>query len=157
MSAEQHMATGDEARERPLVVFSLEGQRYALPLACVLRSILAAAMSQRPGAPATVRDRINLGTGSVPVIDMRRRFNHPARHVRLFDHLLITSTGGRTVALLVDDILGIVEAPPARRAPAATVPAHRPPVDGAVQLEGGLIFIHDLECLLAAEGEGPGH
>ena len=151
MTAEQPLESRTQA-ERPLVVFSLDGQRYALPLARVLRSILAAAVTRLPGAPAIVRGSIDLGDGAIPVIDLRERFNHRPRNGRMFDHLLVASTGTRTVALLVDETRGIIEASPGHCTPAREIPPRLEHVDGAVRLEDGLILIHDLERLLSPPG-----
>lgn len=150
MTAEQALETMAQA-ERPLVVFSLDGQRYALPLARVLRSIFAAAVTRLPGTPETAQGSIDLGDGVIPVVDMRKRFNHPPRDVRLFDHLLVASTGTRTVALLVDETRGIIEGSPGRCTPDRENPPRLKHIDGAVKLEDGLILIHDLERLLSPE------
>jgi len=142
-----------EAPEQPLVVFSLDDQRYALALARVQRAIRVVAITPLPDAPAIVLGIIDLGGAVIPVIDIRRRFNHPPRDVRLSDHLVVATTGKRTVALLVDETKGVIEASPERYAPAAEILPGLELVDGAVKLEDGLILIHDLERLLSLEEE----
>jgi len=143
----------DEATERPLVVFSLDGQRYALPLDQVQRSIRVVAVTPLPEAPPIVLGIIDLGGVVIPAIDVRKRFSHPPRDVRLSDHLVIATTGKRTVALLVDETNGVIEATPVSVAPAGGILTGLELIDGVIKLEDGLILIHNLERLLSLEEE----
>jgi len=145
------METLAEATERPLVVFSLDDQRYALVLACVQRCLRVVAITPLPKAPAIVLGIIDLGGVVIPVINVRMRFNHPPRDVRLSDHLIVATTGKRTVALLVDETNGVIDSSPEKVVPAAEILPGLELVDGAVKLEDGLILIHDLERLLSLE------
>ena len=138
---------------RPLVVFSLDGQRYALALGSVQRVIRAVAITPLPSAPAIVLGVIDLGGAVVPVVDIRRRFGHAPRGPRLSDHLVVATTGRRDVALLVDETNGVVDGSPERFVAAGEVLPGIPLVDGAVKLEDGLILIHDLARLLSLEEE----
>jgi purine-binding chemotaxis protein CheW len=135
------------------VVFSLDDQRYALALECVQRSLRVAAITPLPAAPAIVLGVVDLGGVVIPVIDMRMRFNRPPRNVRLSDHLLVARTRARTVALLVDETKGVIEASPESCAAAEEILPRLEFIAGAVKLESGLILIHDLERLLSFEEE----
>jgi purine-binding chemotaxis protein CheW len=143
----------DEVTERPLVIFSLDDQRYALDLASVQRSIRVVAVTPLPEAPPIVLGIIDLGGVILPVIDIRKRFNHQPREVRLSDHLVVAETGKRTVALLVDETNGVIEATLGSVAPADEILPGLGLVNGAMKLEDGLILIHDLERLLSLEEE----
>lgn len=142
-----------KAVDQPLVVFSLDDQRYALALACVQRAISVVAITPLPEAPAIVLGMIDLGGVIIPVINIRRRFNHSPRDVRLSDHLIIATTGKRMVALLVDETRGVIQASPESYAAAGTILPGLRLVDGAVKLKDGLILIHDLDRLLSLEEE----
>ena len=131
----------------------MDHQRYALALDCVQRSIRVIAFIPLPGAPAIVLGIIDLGGMVIPVINIRKRFNHPPRDFRLSDHLIIARTGKRTVALLVDETNGVVDGSPENIVPAGQILPGLVFVDGAVKLESGLILIHDLERLLSLEEE----
>ena len=146
VAVEQPWETTRPARGEALVVFTLAGQRYALPLEQVERSMLSTAVSRLTGSHEVVRGSINLGNRIIPVLDLRVRFGHPSRDVRLFEHILVVSTGRRTVALLVDEARGIREATACCEAGAATT-----------RLEDGLILIHDLEAVLSSRGGTPHH
>jgi purine-binding chemotaxis protein CheW len=140
-------------RERHLVVFSLDDQRYALPLNFVKRSIRVVAITPLPQAPDIVLGVIDLGGTVVAVIDIRQRFNHRSRDVRLSDHLVIATTGRRTIALLVDETRGVIETSPDSYAPAETILPRLKLVAGAIKLADGLILIHDLDRLLSIDEE----
>ena len=143
--------TGAEATDRHLVVFSLDRQRFALALGCVQRSTRVVAITVLPGAPAIVLGVVDLGGVVIPVIDMRMRFNFPPRHVRLSDHLMVATTGKRTVALLVDEAKGVIEYSPERYTAAGEILPGLEIVEGAVKCKDGLILIHDLDRLLSLD------
>ncbi len=147
----QPTEAGVEAAQRPLVVFSLDDQRYALALPSVQRCIRVVAITKLPDAPAVVLGIIDLGGAVIPVVDLRKRFDHPPREVRLSDHLVVARAGARTVALLVDETRGVIEASPESCAPAGEILPGLELVDGAVKLEDGLILIHDLQRLLSLD------
>jgi purine-binding chemotaxis protein CheW len=135
------------------VVFSLDDRRYALDLARVQRSIRVVAITLLPEAPAIVLGIIDLGGVVIPVINIRKRFDHPPRDVRLSDHLIVATTGKRTVALLVDETKGVIEISAESYAPAGEILPGLEIVDGAVKLADGLVLIHDLEHLLSLDEE----
>lgn len=153
MSAQELQEAKTGSMRRPLVVFALDDQRYALPLARVKRSIRVVAITPLPEAPEIVLGVIDLGGEVIPAIDIRKRFNHPPRDIRLSDQLIVATTGKRTVALLVDETKAVIEASPESYAPAGGILPGLGLVDGAIKLEDGLVLIHDLERLLSLEEE----
>lgn len=146
----------DQAVQSPvikLVVFDIEGQRYALPLNDVERVLPMVAVSPLPKAPAVALGVINLHGRIVPVLDIRRRLGLSPRDYDLTAHLLVARTIRRTVALPMDEVLGVKEvAAEVVTAPDAVLPGigH---VAGIVALADGLLFIHDLETFLSLDEE----
>jgi purine-binding chemotaxis protein CheW len=145
--------TPDEAVPGPLVIFSLDDQRYALPLDQVQRSIRVVAITPLPEAPAIVLGIIDLAGVVIPVINLRERFKLRPRAIRLSDHLIIANTGRLTVALLADETMGVIQVPRAISMPSSGIMSGLGLVDGAIKLSDGLILIHDLERLLSLEEE----
>lgn len=134
-----------------LVVFLVEGHRYALPVAAVHRVLAMVAVSPLPKSPPIALGVINLHGRIVPVLDIRRRFDLPARGAALAGHLMVARTSRRTLALPVDEVLGVREiAVDAVTAPDAVLPGigH---VAGIVALPDGLLFIHDLDTFLSVD------
>ena len=135
------------------MVFALDGQRYALDLDRVQRSLRVVAITPLPAAPANVLGIIDLGGTVIPVINLRQRFHHPPRRLHLSDHLVIAKTRKRIVALLVDETKGVIEVPAQSCSPADGILPRLEFVEGAVKLDDGLVLIHDLDRLLSLEEE----
>ena len=132
-----------------LVVFGLDAQRYALPLASVERIVRAVETTRLPNAPEIVLGAINVAGRVLPVLNLRRRFGLPEREIVPADQLLIAHTARRTVVLVVDEALGMVECPateiirPTQIAPGLEL------LQGVVRLDDGLVLIQDLEKFLS--------
>lgn len=140
-------------RRIQLVVFLVEGQRYALPLLTVSRILPMVAVSPLPKSPAIALGVINLHGQVIPVLDIRRRFGLPAREHGVTAHLMVARTSRRTQALVVDEVLGVREvAAEAVTPPGAVLPGigH---VAGIAALADGLLFIHELETVLSLDEE----
>lgn len=134
-----------------LVIFRLNGQRYALPLPAVERVIQAVEVTSLPGAPAVVLGVINVAGRVLPVFNIRRRFFLPEREIVPADQFLIARTTWHTVALVIDEVHGVIE-----HEPTAVVGADRlvPGIaqfQGVVKLDDGLVLIHDLEKFLSLD------
>ena len=146
------MNTGATARQS-LVVFSLDEQRYAIPLEQVRNALRMVAVTPVPEGPALLMGLIDLAGNVIPVIDTRARFQHPDREIRLSDQLLVVTTGRRTVALWVDNTWGVLEVTEEHFVPAAQIVPGLDSLAGALKLPDGLILIHDLDRLLSLDDE----
>ncbi len=145
----------DAAVPRPvsLVLFRLDGQPYALRLSAVERALPMVAVAPLPKGPAIALGVINVHGTVIPVLDIRRRFGLASREYGITAHLLLARTRRRTLAVPVDDVVGVREVEvDAIAAPDAVLPGIRHVV-GIVALADGLLFIHDLETFLSLEEE----
>ena len=134
-----------------LVVFRLDGQRYALPLGAVDRIVHAVEVTPLPGAPAIVLGAIDAAGCVLPVLCMRRRLGLPERDISPADQFLIARTKRRAVALMIDEAQGV-----SRCEPSAVVGSDRivpgfEHFEGVVRLDDGLLLIHDLEKFLSLD------
>lgn len=105
----------------------------------------------------------------VPVVDLRLRLGQPGGPARLDEHLLVVRAArrvpptappsgvaseppdtSRTVALLVDRVIGITTVDLRRIVPA---PEHAPAVAGLLALPDGLLLVADLDRVLSLEEE----
>lgn len=136
-----------------LVVFTLDGQSYALYLSAVERIYRAAEISLLPKAPEIVLGVVNVKGRIVPVINVRRRFRLPERDLRLSDQIVIARTSRRTVALLVDAVSGVMELSGKEIVSPEDIVPHTQYVAGIVKLEDGLVLIHDLDKFLSLDEE----
>ena len=134
-----------------LVVFVLEGNRFALRLDAVERVVPAAACTPLPRAPRIVLGIINVAGRIMPVIALRRRFGLPHREMELSDQLILARTAHLSVALLVDSVSGVLEiADDQIMHPEAVVPGTAF-IAGIARTPDGIVFIHDLDSCLSLE------
>lgn len=134
-----------------LVVFRLDQQRYALPLAVVERVVRAAEVTPLPMAPAIVLGAINVHGRVLPVFNVRRRFLLPDRAIRPADWFLLARTPKRTVVLVIDESDGVVDPPVEDIAASEQIVAGLEHFPGVVTLGDGLVLIHDLQRFLSPD------
>jgi purine-binding chemotaxis protein CheW len=134
-----------------LLIFRLDGRRYALALASVERVVQAVELTPLPGAPAIVAGAVDVEGRILPVFCLRRRLRQPAREIIPSDQLLIARIRERTVALLIDEAQDVIECEPSAVIdPGGIVPGLEQ-FQGLVQLADGLVLIHDLQKFLSAD------
>lgn len=134
---------------REVLLFTLEGQRYALPLEEVRELVRAVRLTPLPRAPAVVEGLVDLRGELLPVLDLRRRFRLPARPLSSADHLVVAQAGRRSIALRVDRAEGLLALEPGML---DTSPQELPGVGyvaGALKLPDGLVLLHDLRTFLS--------
>ena len=131
------------------VVFGLDQNRYALPLAAVDRIVRAAQITPLPSAPEIILGALNLAGAVLPVFNVRRRFRLPERDIEPADHFLIARTGQRTVVLVIDHAQGVLELPTTATIDAAAITPEPGQFSGVLRLEDGLVLIHNLERFLS--------
>lgn len=136
-----------------LVVFGLDGQRYALRLSAVERVVRAVEVIVLPSAPAIVLGVINLAGRVIPVMNIRKRFRLPEKEIGLDNQLIIARTAERTVALLVDYTSALAEISATEVIQAIKILPRIDYLDGVAKLEDGMVLIHDLDKFLSLEEE----
>lgn len=134
-----------------LVVFRLDGQRYALPLAAVGRVVRAVEVTPLPRAPHPVSGAVDIGGAVVPVFSLRRRLGLADRPVAVADHMVIARTARRTVALLVEAVDGVIDGTGRGIVPAAAVHPGLSHIEGIARDEDGMVLIHDLGKFLSLD------
>jgi len=136
-----------------LIVFSLDEQRYALPLHVADRVVRMVAITPLPNAPDIILGVVNFQGRVIPVINMRRRFGLPEREIVLTDQLLVAHTARRPVALVADAVLDVIACAAQSLIAAENILPGVEYVEGVVKLSDGLILIHDLDKFLSLEEE----
>ena len=138
---------------REFVVFSLDEQRYALHLSVVKTTVRAVEVTPLPKAPDIVLGVINVKGQIIPVVNVRQRFDLPEREMELSDRLIIAITSRRTVALLADAVMGVVELGAQQVVATEEVLPGVEYVEGVLKLPDGLVLIHDLDSFLSLDEE----
>lgn len=142
-----------EASALQVVVFVLDGQRYAFPLATVQQVLPMVAPAPLPEAPAIALGVINLHGLVVPVLDIRRRLGLPPREYGPADRLVVARSSRLLLAVPVDEALGVTEVMMDSIVPPETIFPGIGRVAGVAPLADGLLFIHDLDSFLSLDEE----
>lgn len=137
----------------PLVVFTLDAERYAVPLSRVVRAVRAVEVTRLPDTPDIVLGIIDVHGCLIPVVDTRKRFGVRQRSIGLQDQFIIVRTARRTVALVVDAVADIVDSDWARIVPAEDILPMLSQVAGVVKLADGMILVHNLDRFLSLDEE----
>jgi purine-binding chemotaxis protein CheW len=133
-----------------LVIVELDGQRYGLRADAVREVVRAATITPLPNAPAMVEGIINVRGSVIAVLDLRRRFELPARVLDPSEYFVLARAGDRDVALRVDRATELIAVDPAEIDQAEQVLSRSRYVAGVAKLRDGLVLIHDLETFLSA-------
>lgn len=134
-----------------LVVFTLDEQRYGLPLSSVERAARIVAITPLPDAPAIVLGVINVHGRLVAVVDLRRRFGLLQRALALTDQIIVAQTKSRPVALIADAVLGVLACSEQQVVGTGDILAGIEYLEGVVKCDDGLILIHDLDTFLSLD------
>ena len=136
-----------------LVVFSLDNCKYALNLPSVARVIPSVAVTPLPEAPPIILGVIKIREKIIPVVNIRKRFHLPERELGLNDQIIIAKTNKRAVGLVVDSVAGVEEHDHLRTITKEKILPSLKYVEGIIQMEDGLVLIHDLDQFLSLEEE----
>lgn len=145
------MADAARGQQREILLFALDGQRYALWADDVRELLRAVAIVPLPRAPRIVEGVINLRGRIVPVLDFRGRFGLPRKDVEPSDHLIVAAVGSRLVAIRVDRALDLVPIRFDRGQLEELRAAGAAGLAGVARLPDGLALIHDLAVFLSAD------
>jgi purine-binding chemotaxis protein CheW len=135
------------------LVFELDAQPYALPLAAVERIERAVAVTPLPNPVEYVLGIVNLRGEIIAVLDIRKRFSLPERQIDLDDRLIVARTRHRKVALVVNGVSDVIERREQDIISSEGILPGLTYVKGVMKLDDGLILIHDLNSFLAFEEE----
>jgi purine-binding chemotaxis protein CheW len=102
--------------ERQLIVFSLHGEDYGLPIASVQEIIRYTPPRVTAAARGLVQGLINLRGRVLPVLDLSRRLGATLQ-VSEATRILIIEVAGGAVGLIVDAVDGVVQVPAQRVEP----------------------------------------
>jgi len=134
-----------------LLIFELGDQRYGLPVSDVREIVRAVPPVPLPGAPGIIEGVINLRGRVVPVLDIRRRFQLPARPLEHTDHLVIVQLACHLAALRVDRATDLAVLAAADVDDLRDSGSGGQNVDRIARFPDGLVLILDLQTLLSGD------
>ena len=139
--------------ETQLVTFRLDDQEYALPIANVVQVVRIVAITPMPEVSKIVKGVINVRGKVIPVIDVRRRFNLPAKSHDLNTQLLIAQMDSRMMALIVDVVSEVLTMPAGNIEPPSEIAPQMERLSAVGKLGDRLLLMPDLGRILTFEEE----
>ena len=140
------------APEKPetWVTFEVAGEIYGLPVLCVEEVLRVTTITRLPYAPAPVRGITQLRGRVLPVVDLRARLGQPEAAIGPRSRIVVVTSRGRTLGLLVDAAQEVVKLlPSTQEAPPAEVMSERSGFIIAVcRRERSLIILLDVDEVL---------
>jgi purine-binding chemotaxis protein CheW len=139
----QHRHRSDPTKS--LVAFSVGGVRYAVAIATVREICNPLPLVELPRAPLAVDGVADYRGEVIPVIDLRTRFGLPRAPPTRRTKWLVVDTGGRSLALVVDQALGVTgtAAGGIRPSPPLGAGDELRGIEGVVKQPDGLLFVLD--------------
>jgi purine-binding chemotaxis protein CheW len=150
LAADRHLCMSGNVQ---LLAFRLDERRYGLHLSQVQRAVRAVDATPLPRAPQIVSGVINLHGKVIPLLNLRRRLGFPEKEIGPDDQFIIARTSRRSVALVVDATIGVIEHPAEDIIAAGKILGRLEQIEGVVRLADGLLLIHDLDRFLSLDEE----
>lgn len=105
------------AADEQVVVFTIGGQEYALPISGVREIITWTAPTPVPEAPPYVEGVISVRGEVLPVVDLSRRFGLVSDRAEEQRRIIILEMDGQGAGLIVDDVVAVESVAAGRLAP----------------------------------------
>ncbi len=133
-----------------LVSFRLADQLYALPIEPVVQIVEMVAITPIPNVSPSVEGVINYHGTTIPVINLRQYLGLPQVPIGLDMHIVIVRFAGRTIGLLMDSVLQVMDVDEEQIAPARDI---LPDEMGEVRILRGVLNTESAEVVLVLDLE----
>lgn len=147
---------GSPRGEEHVVIFRLADELYALDIQTVQEIVRMQAITSIPGSDLWVEGITNLRGRVVPVIDLRKRCGVEVRDYTAETRIVVVSSPGGMVGLIVDAVSEVMRIPGEQVEPPSAIVSvpENTYLRGIAKLEDRLVSLVDLEGVLpTAEGE----
>lgn len=133
------------------VVFTLDEQRYALPLTSIERIVRAVEITPLPEGPKMLLGVINVEGRVLPTLNVRRRLGLPERQIQPSDQMVVAKAEAGSFVIVVDRALGIVECAQSQIVEAAAPNPELYCMPSLVKADEGLVVIQDAEAFFSLD------
>lgn len=133
------------------VVFRLDDQRYALPLAAIERIVRAVEITVLPHRQGMVLGVMNMAGAILPVLSLRQRLGLPSREIIPADQFLIARTAMGTVALVIDEAQDLIERSSGEIARSSHVAPGFSQIQAVVKVDDDLVMVLDPDTWIGPE------
>ena len=137
-----------------LLIFIIDGKRYAIHLQAVERVVLAVEITPLTEGPDIVTGVINAQGRVIPVLNIRRKFRLHERAIEPDDNIVIVKGSKWTVAFAVDSAEGVIERRDEEIIPAENILPEMEYTEGVIKIHDDIVFLHDIDKALSFEEKG---
>ncbi len=138
------------AASSEFISFAIGGEQYGVDIMAVREIKEWSGCTQLPHQPDYMRGVLNLRGVMIPVIDLRCRFGQGPTDATPMHIVIVVQVGGKTVGLLADQVLDIIEVEGAQIQPVPQISRDRRTdfLSGLVTIDTAMIALIDLNRLL---------
>jgi purine-binding chemotaxis protein CheW len=137
-----------------LLIFSIDGKRYAIHLQAVERVVPAVEITPLPEGPDMIIGVINVHGRVIPVINIRKKFRLHERAIDLDDNIVVVKGSKWTVAFVVDSVEGVIKRRQEEIIPAESILPDMEYIEGVIKIQDDIVFLHDIDRALSFEEKG---
>ncbi|MBQ4133429.1 MAG: chemotaxis protein CheW [Desulfovibrionaceae bacterium] len=139
-----------------LVTFSIGDEEYGVGILRVQEIIRMMPVTKVPSCPDFVEGVINLRGMVIPVVDMRKRFEMPAKPFDVHTRILVMESEIQVMGYIVDSVREVMRIDPSRieAAPTEVAGVGSEYIKGMVQNGNKLLILLDLNDLLSESEKG---
>ena len=136
------------------VAFSLASEIFALPVAPIREVVRVSSITRVPHAPKPIRGVTNRRGRVIPVIDLRMRIELPAAELGRASRVIVVSSRGRLLGLLVDAVHQVIhiDLDQVQPPPDDVMTVQSDYLSGVYHLEDRLILLLDVDRALIVQG-----
>jgi purine-binding chemotaxis protein CheW len=145
-----------EERPETWVSFTLGGEIFSLPVSHVREILRVSSITRVPHAPESVRGVTNMRGRVLPVVDLRIRLGLASADVTDHSRILVVSSQGRLIGLLVDSVDQVIRIlrTGIQQAPADVMTEKSDYIRGVYHLTNNLAILLDVDRVLSNNGTG---
>ena len=149
-------APGQASAEEHVVIFRLADEYYALDIQTVQEIVRMQTITSIPGSDFWVEGITNLRGRVVPVVDLRKRCSVDAGEYTAETRIVVVSSAGGMVGLIVDAVSEVMRIPGEQVEPPSAIVSvpENTYLRGIAKLDDRLVSLMDLDGLLPASDEG---
>jgi len=137
-----------------LLIFSIDGKRYAIHLQAVERVVPAVEITPLAEGPDIVTGVVNVKGRVIPVLNIRRKFRLKERGIELDDNIIIVKGSKWTLAFAVDSVEGVIERRVEEIIPGGNILPDMEYTEGVIKIHDDIVFLHDIDKALSFEEKG---
>lgn len=135
----------------PVLVFTLDGKRFAVPAQYIRRIEYPAPLTRVPGGPPWLVGLANLMGEVIAVVDARCWLGLPEAPARKGRRWLVLAYEDELIALTIDQLPVLQAFAPAAHWPLVAAESRQRRVEAEMELGGEPVALLDLACLLSDE------